>query len=474
MTRTLTVSDKGLRLIKAFEGYRPEDSLLVTGIRVVGYGHRLEDDESLEVSRSEAEELLLDDLLDYEELVNDEVHAPLSQGQFDALVSLAFNIGKDAFRRSDIVHALNNGRILDAANGFDCWRKATIGDKTYVVDALLRRRTAEKYLFLQTEGALPSPSAMLIPKSDDKVPSGSKNDPLPTLAAIDAAGLSASAVEIKDLDSDAEVEPADDVLILSDLAAPSAQEIASDDIEDQPEADIEDEHIDEDAVVLTVSDEDEDVLELEEETPEAVSPITAAADSLGERLNALLDSDGEPKELSEEADWPTSLISADEDVSANLVASDIVQDDKKERSNLLSFPTPARVMKEEIIEDSIMPEAETVEGDVLVIDNLAADDVMRASRDPEETGEPEGDPVENAMRYLESKKEEDKVRKGGGGLWIPLVIGAGMVGASGFLIGQGATELLNTWGPTAAATGAITGGLMVLFAIYAVMRGRFA
>jgi hypothetical protein len=50
------------------------------------------------------------------------------------------------------LRALNNGRVLDAANGFDVWRRAKINGESYVVDALVRRRTAEKILFLRPEG----------------------------------------------------------------------------------------------------------------------------------------------------------------------------------------------------------------------------------------------------------------------------------------------------------------------------------
>jgi len=151
MRRNMHISKVGLRLIKAYEGYRPVDRHLVNGHHVVGYGHIIDDGDSLVLSRPEAEELLLRDLEPYEDMVNETVHAPLSQSQYDALVSLAFNIGPRAFTESDTLRALNNGRPLDAANGFDIWRKSTIDGKTYVVDALMRRRAAEKALFLRTE-----------------------------------------------------------------------------------------------------------------------------------------------------------------------------------------------------------------------------------------------------------------------------------------------------------------------------------
>lgn len=529
MTRTLTISDTGLRLIKAFEGYRPEDRKLVTGARVVGYGHRIADDETMELTRNEAEEWLLDDLIDIEEVVNDEVHAPLSQGQFDALVSLAFNIGIDAFRSSDVVRAMNNGRVLDAANGFDVWRKATIAGKTYVVDALMRRRTAEKSLFLKTDATVPAPSAMLVPIADATAPLGPTDDGMPRLSSAEGAGIvaEASILDEETLADDTLIEePADvpvSVLTLSDLADAEAMQdemraaetievetvdepvvmddpvitddtviVAKEELEIDPAEDLldldvhdadttasldepdTDSEIEVDAVEEIDSDDfaviDEPVLdehELDLEENEAASPITAAADSLGERLSALLDADDDDEPLTE-TDLPQSLTLASENETG--------QEGDDGRSNLLSFPTPQRVMPEdetpvEDVDDA--PEPTETEDGVIVIDNLAADDVMRSSQDAADADAPDGDPVENAMRYLESRAEEQPARKGGG-LWIPLIIGAGLVGASGVLIGRGATELLSDWGPTAATSAAITGALMVLFAIYAAARGRFA
>ena len=65
-------------------------------------------------------------------------------------------------------------------------------------------------------------------------------------------------------------------------------------------------------------------------------------------------------------------------------------------------------------------------------------------------------------------------KRSGGGFWIPLVIGSTLLGASAVLMGRGATELLSNWGPAAVIAAAITGGLMMLFALYAFVRGRFA
>ena len=58
MSHQFTLSKKGLKLIKAFEGFYPVDQILVTGQRVVGYGHRVRDDKAIMVTREQAESLL--------------------------------------------------------------------------------------------------------------------------------------------------------------------------------------------------------------------------------------------------------------------------------------------------------------------------------------------------------------------------------------------------------------------------------
>ena len=179
MPDQLTVSEQGLRLIKAFEGFRPVDRELVSGGRVVGYGHKVTDGRAMRVSEAEAEQLLRDDLAPFEDMLNTRVYAPLTQSQFDALASLAFNIGPKAFRDSDVLKAVNSGQPLAAAKAFDVWRLGRVGGEIFVIDALVRRRTAEKALFLRP------PEDALVPKAPrqeiDVMPGQVADDPLPVL-----------------------------------------------------------------------------------------------------------------------------------------------------------------------------------------------------------------------------------------------------------------------------------------------------
>ncbi|MEM9599587.1 MAG: lysozyme [Pseudomonadota bacterium] len=525
MTRSLSVSETGLRLIKAFEGFRPVDRELVTGARVVGYGHRVFSQTPIRMTEEQAEETLKLDLEAYEELINEEVHAPLTQSQFDALVSLAFNIGPRAFRESDILRALNNGRPLDAAAAFDVWRKATIDGKTYVVDALMRRRTAEKALFLRTEGVIPAPSALLEPKADWDTGLGPIDDGLPVFTQDDAAGIIARAPyeaaphpddRIDDADDAMDEDEDDDVLVLSEVIEaepepePESEEdpfefsdlaglmaitpvpeskdtLADDDVEALAEDPIvdedeeyrgDDDHDDEDGdggastsevteeIPVTLEDDDLELVARDVEDDVIESPISEAADSLGERLSALLDSEDD-ETLSDPVDLPASLLDAPEETK---------------RSNLVTFPSRQladRTSVDLTSEAELSDNADDIEGtnttNPIVIDNLAADDVIRASREPKDIiYDPDGDPVEAATRYLERTGVVLDEDRRGGGMWIPLALGSILIGVSAVLLGRGATNLLNAWGPASVIAASVTGGLMILFTLYAAARGRFA
>jgi len=193
MSHNLEISQTGIKLIKAFEGYRPVDRELISGQRIVGYGHRLYSEDAVMMNKIEASEVLRDDLKPFEDMINTEVHAPITQSQFDALCSFAFNIGPKAFLQSDTLRAINNGRPLDAANSLDIWRKSEIDGKIYVVDALMRRRAAEKALFLRTERAVTAGREDIRPVKDMTVVGLPTDDGLPLFTEDDANGIVATA-----------------------------------------------------------------------------------------------------------------------------------------------------------------------------------------------------------------------------------------------------------------------------------------
>lgn len=73
------------------------------------------------VTRGEAEDIFARDLAPFEAAVNGAATVPVTQDQFDALVSLAFNIGAHGFAGSTVVHKLNLGDLAGAADAFLMW-----------------------------------------------------------------------------------------------------------------------------------------------------------------------------------------------------------------------------------------------------------------------------------------------------------------------------------------------------------------
>ncbi|GIK47777.1 MAG: hypothetical protein BroJett013_04740 [Alphaproteobacteria bacterium] len=163
---TYAVSAAGLTLIQEHEGFRAAPAQTPDGGWVVGYGHARLSAPGEPVSRDEAAELLAKDVAPVARVVNALVTAPLTQSQFDALVSFAFSIGLDAFADSQVLRRLNSGDLVAAACALDAWRKAKIDEEVEVSDALVRRRAAEKAMLLKDAPFEVAPSAMLRPRLD--------------------------------------------------------------------------------------------------------------------------------------------------------------------------------------------------------------------------------------------------------------------------------------------------------------------
>ncbi len=211
------VSRAAIDLIKRFEGYRRKAAQLADGRWTIGYGHTLTAREGAEVSEGDAEALLLYDLIAVAHLVNEQVYTPLTQNQFDALSAFAFNIGADNFRRSSVLRRINEGNMLQAACAMEMWRKADFEGERIVIDALVRRRAAEKTLFLTpVNGWVPAPSPILRPKVDyDAVTAIPRQTP----AAVTAPLVGDKAV--------AEREEAEPVAPFPQAVEPSASELAA-------------------------------------------------------------------------------------------------------------------------------------------------------------------------------------------------------------------------------------------------------
>lgn len=141
----LTISDRGLDIIREFEGFSAEPYLCPGGYWTIGYGHtRGVSADTEPVTKDEAMVLLWEDAEVFENSVRSLVKVPLTQNQFDALVSFAYNVGANNLARSTLLKKVNMSDYHGAALEFAKWRMA--GGK--VLAGLKQRRKAEALLFL--------------------------------------------------------------------------------------------------------------------------------------------------------------------------------------------------------------------------------------------------------------------------------------------------------------------------------------
>lgn len=144
--RPLQTSAEGIRLIKNYEGLRLEAYSDPVGVLTIGYGHTGPDVYAgMVITESQAEQLLSERLaLEFEPGVRLALTTRPAQHEFDAMVSLAYNIGVPAFQNSTLVTIYNRGDRMGAADQFKRWKFA--GGK--VLLGLERRRAAERAMFL--------------------------------------------------------------------------------------------------------------------------------------------------------------------------------------------------------------------------------------------------------------------------------------------------------------------------------------
>jgi len=157
----MRTGETGLNLIKGYEGLRMSAHYAPSEQWTVGYGHTSSARHGMSVTEGDAERLLREDVRPIETVLADTVRAPLNQNEHDALVSLIFNIGEENWRKSTVLRKLNAGGKLAAAQAFEMWTKARVNGELVALDGLMRRRAAEKSLFL-----MPTDASLVVPSSD--------------------------------------------------------------------------------------------------------------------------------------------------------------------------------------------------------------------------------------------------------------------------------------------------------------------
>lgn len=138
-------SSKCVQLIKTFEGCRLDAYQDQGGVWTVGYGQTGPGIvEGTHVSQGVAEAMLKDTLSQLGNDIYDIIGWRCNQNQYDALISLVYNIGLEAFKKSKMLQCILSYRLPEAAEEFIRWNHVS----GIVNEGLTRRREAEKALFL--------------------------------------------------------------------------------------------------------------------------------------------------------------------------------------------------------------------------------------------------------------------------------------------------------------------------------------
>lgn len=150
----MKTSRAGIDLIKKWEGLQLKSYKDPVGIWTIGYGITTaagvgKVGPNMTITAQRAEEMLVEALTAYEAAVMKALTRSPTQNQFDAMVSLCWNIGPGAFAKSTLVKRFNRGDYTGVADAFLMWRKA--GGK--VLKGLVRRRLDEQELFLRNDPA---------------------------------------------------------------------------------------------------------------------------------------------------------------------------------------------------------------------------------------------------------------------------------------------------------------------------------
>lgn len=149
------ISDSGIEFIKQCEGFSGRaETVLDENEPTGGFGHKGGFEEGERVTREHGEELLREDVVEVEEAVKRLVPNShmLSQNEFDAVISLVFNVGQGAFQKSKALVALNRSLVEKERFLFEAFDP----DKGFThaggskIRGLVNRRAAERRLFLGT------------------------------------------------------------------------------------------------------------------------------------------------------------------------------------------------------------------------------------------------------------------------------------------------------------------------------------
>lgn len=187
------VSAEGRALIQQFEGLSLTAYLCPAGKWTIGYGHTEGVQPGDKITVAHADALLAADLVSYGNAVADALGAcEASRHEFDAMVSLAFNVGVAGFKSSTVLRLHRQGDRQGAARAFGMWNKAMVGGKLQEVSGLTRRRAAETAFYLTPD----APAVKAMPQAVAPPPSAASSKTVIAGGAAVVAGLGSVADQV--------------------------------------------------------------------------------------------------------------------------------------------------------------------------------------------------------------------------------------------------------------------------------------
>ncbi len=196
----MELCEDGLDLIKAQEGFRARAYRDATGVWTIGYGHTSmagppHVTPRMEISARQGEDIFHRDVTRFAEGVRKSLERDLTDRQFTALVSFAYNVGLANFRGSSVLRAVNDGDFEAVPRRLSLWVKA--GGRT--LPGLIKRRAAEAALFAGETEASVDGGARHLPESPRGKPTHRSTTTLAAIVSALAAAASTLASGVRDL-----------------------------------------------------------------------------------------------------------------------------------------------------------------------------------------------------------------------------------------------------------------------------------
>lgn len=142
----MKTSENGLAVIKKYEGLSLTTYRCPAGLLTIGYGHTGKDvSPGMTISKETADTYLKTDVQKFENEINRLVEVPLTQNQFDTLVSFVYNVGPGNFQKSTLLKKINQKDFTGAADEFLRWNKSN----GKILPGLVKRREEERKLWLK-------------------------------------------------------------------------------------------------------------------------------------------------------------------------------------------------------------------------------------------------------------------------------------------------------------------------------------